>query len=257
MTEHHYIEVKNLIKNYSTGNITVNAVDHVSFYVDKGDFIGIMGASGSGKTTILNILSTIDTMSDGHVFYDNIDISKMNEAELSDFRQKNLGFVFQEYNLLDTLSIEENIMLPMALGGEKKEETENRIRHISETLHIDDILSKFPYEVSGGQKQRAACARALVNKPKLILADEPTGALDSKSSTMVLHTLQVMNRELGATIIMVTHDALSASYAKRVIFLKDGKIYIELQKGEKERRHFFTEILDVVALLGGERKHVS
>ena len=252
MTEHHYIEVKNLIKNYSTGNITVNAVDHVSFYVDKGDFIGIMGASGSGKTTILNILSTIDTMSDGQVFYDNIDISKMNEAELSDFRQKNLGFVFQEYNLLDALSIEENIMLPMALGGEKKEETENRIRHISETLHIDDILSKFPYEVSGGQKQRAACARALVNKPKLILADEPTGALDSKSSTMVLHTLQVMNRELGATIIMVTHDVFSACYCERILFLCDGKICAELNRESMNKRDYLNRILDIQSQIGGD-----
>ena len=141
MTEHHYIEVKNLVKNYGTGNVKVNAVDHVNFYVDKGGFIGIMGASGSGKTTILNILSTIDTMSDGQVFYDKIDISRMNEAELSDFRQKNLGFVFQDYNLLDTLNIEENIMLPMALSGEKKEEIESRIKNISETLHIGDILS--------------------------------------------------------------------------------------------------------------------
>lgn len=175
MTEHHYIEVNNLVKSYGTGKVKVNAVDHVSFYVDKGGFIGIMGASGSGKTTILNILSTIDTMSDGQIFYDRVDISRMNETELSDFRQKNLGFVFQDYNLLDTLSIEENIMLPMALSGEKKDVIESRIKNICETLNIKDILSKFPYEVSGGQKQRAACARALVNKPKLILADEPTG----------------------------------------------------------------------------------
>ncbi|MDE5717198.1 MAG: ATP-binding cassette domain-containing protein, partial [Lachnospiraceae bacterium] len=154
MSEHHYIDVKNLVKIFRTGNITVNAVDHVSFYVDKGEFIGIMGASGSGKTTVLNILSTIDAMSDGQVFYDGIDISSLNEAELSDFRRENLGFVFQDYNLLDTLSIEENIMLPMALNGEKKDEMESRIKNISETLHIGDILRKFPYEISGGQKQR-------------------------------------------------------------------------------------------------------
>ena len=194
MKESHYIEVKNLVKSYGTGDIKINAVDHVSFYVDKGEFIGIMGASGSGKTTILNILSTIDTMSDGQVFYDKVDISRMNEVELSDFRQKNLGFVFQDYNLLDTLTIEENIMLPMSLSGDRKEEIESKIKNISELLHIVDILHKFPYEVSGGQKQRAACARALVNSPKLILADEPTGALDSKSSAMLLRTLQIMNK---------------------------------------------------------------
>ena len=181
MARNHFIEVKNLVKNYGTGNIKVTAVDNVSFYVDKGAFIGIMGASGSGKTTLLNILSAIDRMSSGQVLYDMADISQMTEEELSDFRQENLGFVFQDYNLLDTLSIEENIMLPMALCRHKtsktrlKEEIESRVKSISESLHICDILSKFPYEVSGGQKQRAACARALVNNPKLILADEPTG----------------------------------------------------------------------------------
>lgn len=175
MGENHYIEVKDLVKNYDTGKIKVNAVDHVSFYVDQGEFIGIMGASGSGKTTMLNILSTIDTMSGGQVLYDGIDISGMHEEGLSDFRQRYLGFVFQDYNLLDTLRIEENIMLPMALCGKKKKEIESRVKSISETLQIRDILDKFPYEVSGGQKQRAACARALVNNPKLILADEPTG----------------------------------------------------------------------------------
>ena len=191
MAKKHFIEVKNLVKNYGMGNIKVTAVDNVSFYVDKGAFIGIMGASGSGKTTILNILSTIDKMSGGQVLYDMADISGMTEEELSDFRQENLGFVFQDYNLLDTLSIEENIMLPMVLCRQKtsrarlKEEIESRVKSISETLHICDILSKFPYEVSGGQKQRAACARALVNNPKLILADEPTGCVK-----FVQHTLK-------------------------------------------------------------------
>ncbi len=252
MKEHHYIEVKNLVKNYGTGNIKVNAIDDVSFYVDKGGFIGIMGASGSGKTTILNILSTIDTMSDGQVFYDKVDISKMNENELSDFRQENLGFVFQDYNLLDTLTIEENILLPMSLKGEKKEEMENRIKNISETLHIEDILNKFPYEVSGGQKQRAACARALVNHPKLILADEPTGALDSKSSTMLLRTLQLMNKELGATILMVTHDVFSACYCERILFLSDGKIYAELDRKNRNKRDYLNCILDIQSKIGGE-----
>lgn len=263
MTEHHYIEVKSLVKNYGTKSIKVNAVDHVSFYVDKGEFIGIMGASGSGKTTLLNILSTIDTMSDGQVFYDKVDISGMNEAELSAFRQKNLGFVFQDYNLLDTLSIEENIMLPMVLNRQKtstarlKEEIESRIKNISETLHISDILDKFPYEVSGGQKQRAACARALINNPKLILADEPTGALDSKSSAMLLHTLQIMNSELNATILMVTHDVFSACYCERILFLSDGKICAELNRENLNKRDYLKRILDIQSQIGGEDIYVE
>lgn len=252
MTEHHYIEVKDLVKNYNSGKVKVNAVDHVSFYVDQGEFIGIMGTSGSGKTTILNILSAIDTMSGGEVFYDGIAVSGMNEKELSDFRQVNLGFVFQDYNLIDTLSIEENIMLPMVLSNKKKEEVESRVKGISESLHIGDILSKFPYEVSGGQKQRAACARAIVNNPKLILADEPTGALDSKSSDMLLHTFQIMNRELGATILMVTHDVFSACYCERILFLSDGKICAELERKNAGKREYLNRILDVQSRIGGE-----
>lgn len=261
MEKHHYIEVNNLVKNYGTGDIKVNAVDKVSFYVDKGEFIGIMGTSGSGKTTILNILSTIDTMSGGQVLYymenNSVDISGMNEAELSGFRQKNLGFVFQDYNLLDTLSIEENIMLPMILNGEGdskeslKEKIGAKIKNISEILHIRDILDKFPYEVSGGQKQRAACARALVNNPKLILADEPTGALDSKSSAMLLNTLQVMNRQLGATILMVTHDVFSACYCDRILFLSDGKICAVLNRENLNKRDYINRILDVQSEIGG------
>ena len=252
MARNHFIEVKNLVKNYGTGNIKVTAVDNVSFYVDQGAFIGIMGASGSGKTTILNILSAIDRMSGGQVLYDMVDISQMTEEELSDFRQENLGFVFQDYNLLDTLSIEENIMLPMALCGRKKEEIEIRVKSISETLHICDILSKFPYEVSGGQKQRAACARALVNHPKLILADEPTGALDSNSSAMLLHTLQIMNRESGATILMVTHDVFSACYCEKILFLNDGKICSELERGNMDKKEYLNRILDMQSKIGGD-----
>ena len=252
MTEYHYIEVNDLVKNYVTGKVRASAVNHVSFYVEKGEFIGIMGASGSGKTTILNILSTIDTMSEGQVLYDKVDISGMNEEELSDFRRENLGFIFQDYNLLDTLTIEENIMLPMILNHEKRIEVENRVKDISETLHIGDILTKFPYEVSGGQKQRAACARALVNRPKLILADEPTGALDSKSSAMLLDTLQVMNKELGATILMVTHDVFSACYCKRILFLRDGKICTELNRESMNKRDYLNRILEMQSEMGGE-----
>ncbi len=274
MAAHRYIEVNQLVKIYTTGKVKVSAVDHVNFYVDQGEFIGIMGASGSGKTTLLNILSTIDTMSQGQVLYEGVDISRMGEEELSDFRQKNLGFVFQDYNLIDTLTLEENIMLPMILNGEEsnegtnsvrrktktnkrrnselKERIESRIKDIAETLQISDILGKFPYEVSGGQKQRAACARALANKPKLILADEPTGALDSKSSTMLLRTLQVMNGELGATILMVTHDVFSACYCERILFLNDGKICAELERGNRNKRDFANCILDMQSKIGGE-----
>lgn len=257
MTKDHFIEVRNLVKNYGTGNLKVTAVDNVSFYVDKGAFIGIMGASGSGKTTLLNILSAIDRMTDGQVLYDKADISGMTEEELSDFRQENLGFVFQDYNLLDTLSIEENIVLPMILCRRKtgkthsKEEMESRVKNISETLHICDILSKFPYEVSGGQKQRAACARALVNDPKLILADEPTGALDSNSSAMLLHTLQIMNRELGATILMVTHDVFSACYCEKILFLNDGKICSALERGNMGKKDYLNRILEMQSKIGG------
>lgn len=258
MSEYHYIDVKNLVKNYDTGKVKVNAVDHVSFCVDQGEFIGIMGASGSGKSTILNILAAIDTMSEGQVFYDGTDISGMDEEELANFRRKNLGFVFQDYNLLDTLSIEENIMIPMTLGSQEmsmarlKEEIDSRVKNISEILHISDILNKFPYEVSGGQKQRAACARALVNNPKLILADEPTGALDSVSSAALLHTLQIMNEELGATILMVTHDVFSACYCERILFLCDGKIYAELERGNSDKRDYLNRILTIQSRMGEE-----
>lgn len=264
MREHRYIEVKDLVKYYGEGEARVTAVDHVSFCVDKGGFVGIMGASGSGKTTILNILSAIDRMSGGQVFYDGTGLSEMEEPALADFRRRNLGFVFQDYNLLDTLTVEENIILPMILKQERKagrtgwqEEMEDRIKEIAETLHIGDILSKFPYQVSGGQKQRAACARALVNNPKLILADEPTGALDSKSSAMLLRTLQLMNREFGATILMVTHDVFSACYCGRILFLSDGKICAELNRGDLDRRDYLNRILDMQSRIGEEDSYVE
>lgn len=232
-------------------------MNQVSFTVEKGEFTGIMGPSGSGKTTLLNLLSTIDRVTAGHIFYGDTDITELDEDALSDFRKENLGFVFQDFNLLDTLTIEENIILAMSLHGKKKKETDVKVNEILKTLGIKDIRDKFPDQVSGGQKQRCACARALINEPRLILADEPTGALDSRSAQMLLSTFCKMNEQLGATILMVTHDAFSASYCKRILFLKDGEIFNELIRGKKSRREFLNEILDVLALTGGDSDYVK
>ena len=246
------LEVKNLKKYYgSHGNIT-KAVDGISFDVLEGDFVAIMGASGSGKTTLLNTISTIDTVTSGNIYLDGVDITTLKEEELADFRRENLGFIFQDFNLLDTLTIEENIALSLIINHEDILKLDKKVDEIAMKLGIRDILDKFPYEVSGGQKQRCACARALINEPKLILADEPTGALDSKSSRMLLETMDEMNERLNATILMVTHDSFSASFCKRVIFIKDGKIFNEILKGDKSRKEFFNEILDVLTMLGGD-----
>lgn len=246
------IKVCDIEKYYGQKNHLVKVIDRVSFEVDTGEFVGIMGASGSGKTTLLNVLSTIDNVTAGHIFYDNVDITEMNEDDLADFRKDNLGFVFQDFNLLDTLTIKENILVAMALQKKTRQCIEETVENLTKRLGITDILNKFPYEVSGGQKQRCACARALVNNPKLILADEPTGALDSKSSRMLLQTFVTMNESFHSTIFMVTHDAFSASYCKRILFLKDGTIFNELNRGEKSQKAFLNEILDVLSLTGGE-----
>lgn len=251
------IRVCNVEKYYGTKNNITRAVNQVSFTVDAGEFVGIMGASGSGKTTLLNMISTIDRVTAGHIFYGNTDITELNEDALSDFRRENLGFVFQDFNLLDTLTIEENIILAMSLHGKQKKEIDARTDEILKTLGISEIRNKFPGQVSGGQKQRCACARALVNDPKLILADEPTGALDSRSAQMLLDTLKKMNEGMGATILMVTHDAFTASYCQRILFLKDGEIFHELIRGQKNRREFLNEILDVLALTGGDSDYVK
>ncbi len=227
------------------------AVDRVSFQVDKGEFVGVMGPSGSGKTTLLNMLATIDRVTAGHIYYESTDITELSEDALSDFRRDNLGFVFQEYNLLDTLTIEENIVLALTLQEKPKQEIVAASGQILKLLQIEDIRDKFPYQVSGGQKQRCACARAMVNRPRLLLADEPTGALDSRSAQILLETFTDLNRRMEATILMVTHDAFSASYCSRILFLQDGKIFHELVRGEKSRRVFLQEILDVLSLTGG------
>ena len=247
-----YIRVCDVEKYYGSASNVTKAIDRVSFTVAQGEFVGVMGASGSGKTTLLNILSTIDRVTAGHIWYGDTDIAEMKENALAEFRKENLGFVFQDYNLLDTLTIEENIILAMTLHGRGKKEIQERCREMLTLLGIEDIRDKFPYQVSGGQKQRCACARALVNDPRLILADEPTGALDSRSAQTLLETFTDMNRRMRATILMVTHDAFSASYSSRILFLKDGKIFHELIRGSKNRRDFLNEILDVLALTGGE-----
>ena len=246
------LEIKNLKKYYGTKNNITKAVNDLSLEVEEGEFVAIMGASGSGKTTLLNCISTIDEVTSGHIFIDGKDITKLKEKELASFRRENLGFIFQDFNLLDTLTISENISLALIINKEDVNKVDKKVSDIAEKLGIEEILNKYPYEVSGGQKQRCACARALINKPKLILADEPTGALDSKSSRMLLETMDEMNEKLNATILMVTHDSFSASFCKRVLFLKDGKIFNEIRRGEKPRKEFFNEILDVLTLLGGD-----
>lgn len=237
------------------GNLT-KAIDDISFSVHAGEFVGIMGASGSGKTTMLNCISTIDTVSAGHIFLDGTDVTEIKEKELARFRRENLGFIFQDFNLLDTLTISENIALALTINKAPAEQIDGKVQEIAATLNITDILDKYPYQVSGGQKQRCACARAIINKPKLILADEPTGALDSHSSQMLLSTMQSINEQLGATILMVTHDAFSASYGERILFLRDGVIFNEIRKGEESRREYFEKILDVLTMMGGGMSNV-
>ncbi len=243
------------------GNLT-KAINDISFSVNNGEFVGIMGASGSGKTTLLNCISTIDTVSAGHIYLDGTDVTEIMEKkhsiekELARFRRENLGFIFQDFNLLDTLTISENIALALTINKVPVNQIEDKVQEMARNLNITDILDKYPYQVSGGQKQRCACARAIINKPKLILADEPTGALDSHSAQMLLDTMQSINEQLAATILMVTHDAFSASYAKRILFLRDGVIFTEILKGGDSRKVFFEKILDVLTMMGGGQTDV-
>ena len=247
-----YINVCDVEKYYGSAAGMTKAVDRVSFQVSEGEFVGVMGASGSGKTTLLNMLATIDSVTAGHIYYQETDITELKPDQLAKFRKENLGFVFQEYNLLDTLTIGENIVLAMTLQNKSKKEIQKESEEMMRLLGIWEIRNQFPYQVSGGQKQRAACARAMVAGQSLLLADEPTGALDSRASKNLLEIMTAMNRDMGATILMVTHDAYSASYAKRVLFLKDGRVFNELLCGERGRPVFYHEILDVLAALGGD-----
>ena len=246
------IKIKNLSKSFRTEEIETIALNGVSMEVKKGEFVAIMGASGSGKSTLLNVISTIDRVSSGEILVEGKNVCNMKEDDLSAFRRDKLGFVFQEYNLLDTLTIGENISLPLNLKRVPEDETRKALKRVSEALGVADQLNKFPAELSGGQRQRAACARAIITSPALVLADEPTGALDSKNSKILMKTFELMNESLGSTILAVTHDAVVGSYAGRVLFLKDGKIWNELVRGDRDRREMYAEILSVTAALGGD-----
>ncbi len=250
------LEVKNIEKYYGNKSNLTKAVDNISFDVEKSEFVGIMGASGSGKTTLLNCISTIDRVTTGHIYINGSDITRLKGNALNKFRREELGFIFQDFNLLDTLTAYENIALALTIQKVNAKLIDKRVKEIADKLDIGMILNKYPYQLSGGQKQRVASARAIITNPKLILADEPTGALDSKSSKQLLETFTALNIKLGATILMVTHDAFTASYADRIIFIKDGKIFNEINKGTASRKQFFEKIIEVQTLLGGELNDV-
>ena len=248
--------VENIEKYYGNKDNITKAIDNINFKVDKGEFVGIMGPSGSGKTTLLNCISTIDNVTTGSIVINGKDITKLKSKELEKFRRDELGFIFQDFNLLDTLTAYENIALALTIQGKKPKDIDALIKKVAKSLGIDGILNKFPYQISGGQKQRVASARAIVTNPSLILADEPTGALDSKSARMLLDSFESLNKDLEATILMVTHDAFTASYAHRILFIKDGKIFNELVRGTDSRKEFFDRIIEVITLLGGDDRDV-
>ena len=246
------LEVNHVEKVYGSRNNVTRALADVSFAVDKGEFVGIMGASGSGKSTLLNCVSTIDTVTSGNVVINGADVTRMKHAKLTRFRREQLGFIFQDSNLLDTLTARENIALPLTIARVPAKETLARVEQVAQRLDIAGVLDKYPYQMSGGQQQRVAAARALVTDPAIILADEPTGALDSKNARLLLESIEAMNRQYQATVLMVTHDSFAASYTNRVLFIRDGRIFTELRRGDSLRREFFDRIMEVVAMMGGE-----
>ncbi len=246
------LKIDKIEKYYGSRSSLTKAIDNISFEVEKGEFVAIMGSSGSGKTTLLNCISTIDRVTSGHIYVGKEDITKLKGNNLNKFRREELGFIFQDFNLLDTLTAYENIALALSIQNVEASKIDERIKKVASDLNIKEVLNKYPYQMSGGQKQRVASARAIITNPKLILADEPTGALDSKSAKMLLERFNFLNSELDATILMVTHDAFTASYASRVIFIKDGKIFNEIHRGDDSRKEFFDKIIDVVTLLGGD-----
>lgn len=244
------LEVNNVRKVYTTRLSTqsTEALKNVNFSVDNGEYVAIMGESGSGKTTLLNILATFDKATSGSVLLNNLDLSKLKDKELADFRRDNLGFVFQDFNLLDNFSIKDNILLPLVLANKKYKDMEVRLDKVTKPLGIDKLINKYPYEISGGQRQRVAVARAIITNPSLILADEPTGALDSKSTDQLLNVFDKLN-EVGQTIIMVTHSVKTAARAKRVLFIKDGVVFHELRKGNATTNEMFQKINDTLSLM--------
>lgn len=244
------LEAKQLKKIYGDKKNQYIALDGVDLDIEEGDFVGVMGPSGAGKSTLLNIVSTIDKATSGSIKVGGKEITALNNKALAKFRRENLGFIFQDFNLLDTLTVRENIALPLALANVPKITIEAKVKNIVRILNINDILDKYPYEISGGQKQRTAASRAIIGKPSLILADEPTGALDSKSSKDLLESIKRLNEEENATIMMVTHDALSASYCKKVMFIKDGRVYDTIER-KSDRKKFFKDIMEVLGKIGG------
>ena len=246
------LRIQHIEKYYGNKSSLTKAVDDISFNVDKGEFIAIMGASGSGKTTLLNCISTLDRATAGHIYLEDTDITALKGRKLNQFRRDKLGFIFQDFNLLDTLTAYENIALALSIQKKPAADIDKAVNNVAQQLGITEVLKKYPYQMSGGQKQRVASARAIVTDPKLVLADEPTGALDSRSAKMLLERFRSLNTEQNATILMVTHDSFTASYASRVIFIKDGKIFHELDRGDNSRKQFFDKIIDVVTLLGGD-----
>ena len=246
------LEVRHIEKVYGSRQNVTRALNDVSFTVERGEFLGIMGASGSGKSTLLNCVSTIDAVTSGEVLIGGVDVTRMKPAKLTRFRREQLGFIFQDSNLLDTLTARENIALPLTISRVPAKEVLRRVDEVAGRLGIHEILEKYPYQMSGGQQQRVAAARALVTEPTVIMADEPTGALDSKNARLLLESLETMNERLGATVLMVTHDSFAASYTHRVLFIRDGKIFTELRRGDSTRQAFFERIMEVVAMMGGE-----
>lgn len=250
------LKVENIEKYYGNRDNLTKAIDNINFQLCEGEFVGIMGPSGSGKTTLLNCISTIDNVTTGKIIIDGDDITRLKARKLDEFRQSKLGFIFQDFNLLDTLTAYENIALALTIKGEKTDKIDGKVKEVAGHLGIDHILQKYPYQISGGEKQRVASARAIVTGPSLVLADEPTGALDSKSSRLLLERFESLNNDLNTTILMVTHDAFTASYAHRILFIKDGKIFNELIRGKDSRKDFFNKIIEVITLLGGDDNNV-
>ena len=246
------LSVRQIEKVYGNKDSVTKAVRDISFDVMPGEFVGIMGPSGSGKTTLLNCVATIDTVTSGHILVDGRDVTGLRSRALAKFRRDDLGFIFQDSNLLDTLTGFENIALALTVKGEPAGRVKPKVDAIAATLGVSEVLGKYPYQMSGGQRQRIAAARAMVADPKLVLADEPTGALDSRSATVMLETLEMMNSSLGATIMMVTHDSYAASFASRILFVKDGAVFNEIRKGDTSRKDFFNRILEVGTFLGGD-----